>query len=686
MPRLDRVVPALYALTIFCGAFLVFLVEPIVAKALLPWFGGAASVWATCLMFFQVSLLLGYVYADQLVRRLAPRAQVIVQLLLVSGGAMLLPIIPSPRWKPFGTENPALLTLGALASTVGIPFVLMAATGPLVQVWYSRRYPHRSPYRLFALSNAASILALLLYPAALEPWIGTRSQSRLWSGAYLLWAVLMVVCATAASTRVDTHASVRQSRERADPDAAPPRAADHFKWIGLAALGSVLLVAVTNYMTRDIAAIPLLWVVPLVVYLLTFVIAFQEHRWLTPGALLGSGAAAPLLYAAFTAMSEYERIPLPIWVQLGTACLVLLSACLFCHGRIAQTKPAPRYLTRYYLMIALGGALGAMLVGLAAPALLPVDFDWQIAMALCAATVLGSAWRRGWGPALLSAGALSAVLYADTMVIRGFYADTVLTRRNFYGSLRLTEWDADAKGIERSLNNGITLHGTQYTAPDLVGRPTTYYGPTSGVGRALLRLQRLPGPHRIGVVGLGAGTLAAYGREGDLIRFYEINPAVVEIARREFSYVRDSAASVDIVPGDARLSLEREPPQHFDLLAVDAFTSDSIPVHLLTSEAIDVYLMHLQPDGVLAVHTTNRYVALTSVIERLTAAHGLEARLIEDRGEDTDLDAPNAWVLVARRVEYFDAAEIKTAAQPLHAGAARLWTDDYSNLLQSMLW
>jgi SAM-dependent methyltransferase len=674
---------AVFALTVFCGAFFLFLVEPIIAKELLPWFGGAANVWATCLVFFQLGLLLGYGYADVLAWRLSGRAQPLVLLILLAAAALTLPIVPAAHWKAAGPASPSLAVLGALATTVGLPYMLMAATSPLVQSWYARRFPERSPYRLFALSNLASMLALIVYPTVLEPWLGTRLQTYLWSAGYVLWAVLLLACA--ASVRGLPRTPTPPRVEAPDLSGSPVRS--YLEWLVLAALGSFLLVAVTNHMTRDVAAIPLLWVVPLAIYLLTFIVSFQRGRDWSPRVLLAAGGLALLVYAAYAAYTNWpgETDTTPtIGVQLACLAIILAAACLFCHGRLALTRPAPRELTRYYLVIALGGALGSTLIGLAAPALLRVDFDLEIGMLACAVVVLRHTRRQGRAALTLAAIMALAVLGAEWLVVREYYDETVLTRRNFYGTLRVQQWQAGKAGIGRSLSNGAILHGTQFSAPDAVRRPTEYYAPSSGVGLALQLLQRRPEAHRIGVIGLGVGTLAAYGRSGDVVRFYEINPAVLEIARHEFTYLKDSPARIEVALGDARLSMEREPAQRLDLLAVDAFSSDAIPVHLLTREAIAVYLRHLKPDGVLAIHTSNRYLDLPPVVARVGLTQGLVARLIEDDTSDQFV-TPSGWVLLARDASYFNSPEFADA-EVVAPVATRAWSDDFSGLLPVVRW
>jgi len=683
-------VSAVFGAVVFCGAFLLFLAEPIIAKELLPWFGGAANVWATCLVFFQIALLLGYGLADALAQRLTVRAQQLLLALAAAAGVLCLPLVPAAHWKPSGALAPVLGVLGALTTTVGLPYALMATTSPLIQSWYARSLPGRSPYRLFALSNLASMLALLCYPALLEPRLGTQLQARVWSVGYGLWALLLLLSAQLAArapitarapgaTQAPGAATLPAAQQLPAPAS---RAAQLGRWAAFAALGSFLLIAVTNHLTRDVAAIPLLWVLPLAVYLLTFIVSFQEPRWLGPWTLTGCALLALGIYGGltlYTALPHQDDVSLPVALQILLECVLLGTACFFCHGTLARSRPAPRYLTRFYLAISAGGALGSLVIGIAAPALLHVDFDLQFGMLALLIALLCCAGRSRmrW---LLAAGAAVLTVWAVRFEVRQFYDETVLARRNFYGALRVQQWDAGHQGLARSLSNGVILHGTQYFAPAVRRVPTEYYAACSGIGRALAALQKDPAPHRIGVIGLGVGTLAAYGRRGDVIRFYEINPAVLEIAHRQFSYLADSAARIELAMGDARLSLEREPAQGFDVLVVDAFSSDAIPVHLLTREALEVYLRHMKPAGVIAFHTSNRYVDLLPVVERLAETHTLTARLIEcDR--DDQLNTPSSWVLLSRNAGFFAAPEIKPVATPIRAGPGRVWSDDFSDLI-----
>ncbi len=664
----------LFALTIFCGSFLLFLVQPIIAKELLPQFGGSASVWLTCLVFFQSALLLGYAGADRFITAVPARRQLAFVAVLVLAALATLPIVPAVQGGL--ASNPALGVLATLTISVGLPYVLVSATTPVAQSWYSRTLPGRNPYGLFALSNLASLLALFGYPLILEPWVGTRWQAYGWSAAYLGWAALMVACAFAARAGVT-------ATEAPIADRAVPMACRYGEWLLLSGLGSWLLLALTRHLTRDVAAIPLLWILPLAVYLMTFIIAFSNMRWLSARLLTLCGVAALLLYATFTAWNSWPGAAndgLPIAAQIGVFCGVLAGTCLLCNGGLALARPPAAQLTRFYLTVSLGGAAGAVLVGLIAPAVLNVDFDLEIGMIACALLALWRIRRQHFALKLLTAATAAVVLAAAGLVVQQFYDGTVLARRNFYGTLRVFDWDEDGAGRARSLANGVIVHGTQYLAQALAHRPTEYYGDASGIGHAMAALRQDPAPRRIGVIGLGTGTMAAYGRTGDVMRFYEINPQVIDIAQHQFSFLRDSAARVEIALGDARLSLAAEAPERFDVLVIDAFTGDAIPVHLLTVEALELYLRHLQPHGIIAFHVSNLYLDLVPVVQRLAQARQLATRLVETDQED-DFNTASSWVLVSPDPKTLAVHEIAGVSQAVPANATRLWTDDFSDLL-----
>jgi SAM-dependent methyltransferase len=670
----------LYATTVFCSAFLLFLVQPIIAKQILPWFGGSATVWATCLVFFQTTLLVGYAYSDIVVRRLSSRAQVWVHLGLLAGSCLLLPIIPSAQWKPLGTENPSLLILGLLAATIGLPYLLLSTTSPLVQAWFARSFPGRSPYRLFALSNLASMLALLGYPFALEPRITTRVQSYGWSAAYVAFALL-----TAASAWF----SLRNPQPRVAAVGAgngpvlrtrepPPSFAQQFLWAALAGTGSFLLLAATNQICQNTASIPLLWILPLSVYLLTFILCFDSSRWYRREILLPMAAAA-LGVMGFTYADRGLAHNLEL--QIGVFTGGLFFACMFCHGELARLKPVPKYLTRFYLMVSLGGAVGSALVGLVAPVVLPAYFELGVGLIACAALIVLLTMHQHLVLRLLGAAALLFCVGASGWAVWDFYDSTMLATRNFYGVLRVQEWDKDSSNHHRSLIHGTILHGTQYVDPKLERKPTTYYTTTSGIGRAIESMHPSLKPLRVGVIGLGTGTIAAYGSKGDVYKFYDINPAVVGIAKRDFSYLGKSDATIEIALGDARLTLEREPPQRFDILAIDAFSSDSIPVHLITEEALAVYKRHVRPGGIIAFHVSNRFLNLAPVVKKIADAQNLNAVLVSDDGDD--LGSYSDWVLLSDRKETLEAAAIDEVAEAIDPPPDfPLWTDDFNNIVQ----
>lgn len=671
----------LSALTIFVSAFLLFLVQPIVAKQILPWFGGSAAVWTTCLVFFQTTLLLGYTYADFAVRRLARRTQIRLHVALLAASILVLPIIPGAFWKPAGDEDPVWLILGLLAATIGLPYFLLSTTSPLVQAWFAQRHPGRSPYRLFALSNLASMLALLGYPFLLEPWTTTRTQAWGWSAGYLLFVAL---CAAAAFASLRGHVSAPMVRAPAGAvvdDAPPPTLPRQLLWCALAATGSVLLLAVSNHITQNIASVPLLWIVPLALYLLTFILCFDGAGWYRREIFLGMLAGAVGVMAWTRADPDLTH---ELMIQIGVFCVGLFIACMFCHGELVRLKPAPRYLTRFYLMISLGGAGGSVIVGIVAPLVLPADFELGAALVACALLLL---WQVRREPPVFGVLALCALFVTIGCVIWGvgeFYRGTLVASRNFYGVLRVQDAGAGESDRRRQLIHGTILHGKQYLAPEFRRQATSYYTADSGIGRLIESLHPRHEPLKVGIVGLGAGTLATFGAKGDIYRFYDINPGVIDIAQQNFTYLQDSDATIELSLGDARLKLEREPAQQFDVLAIDAFSSDAIPVHLLTKEAVQIYLKHMKADGVIAFHVTNRYLELVPVVEGIAQELDLHALWIHDEGNDPLGNLSN-WVLLSTKPDRLSAPRLASAATPIVPRREwRVWTDDFNNLVQML--
>ena len=663
------------ALTVFLSAFLLFLVQPVLAKQVLPWFGGGALVWTLCMVFFQLVLLLGYAYAHALTRSRAPRAQALVHIALLAASLAFLPMVPSPSWKPAGGANPVTGILALLFATVGLPYFLLSATSPLVQAWRARERPGTSPYRLFALSNLASMVALLGYPFAIEPALASRMQSWTWSAGYALF----VACCAALAWRARAFPLAPTAGAADEP---APAARDWAMWIGLSALGSAMLLAVTNHLTQNIASIPLLWVFPLAIYLLTFILCFEGSDWYRPGLYLASLGWTLVAMAWFLAD---RRLQFDLVWQVAVFLVGLYFGCMFCHGELAARRPGPRHLTRFYLAVSFGGVVGGALVAIVAPVTLPGYLELDLALLALAALALALNIRRRW-PALLALGAVASFVAAAVGYhVFTFAEDTLHMERNYYGVLRVKEGQTDPADPDtryRSLVHGGILHGEQFLSPRYRHAATTYYQVSSGIGRTLLA--NMDRPIRVGVIGLGAGTLATYAKEGDTYRFYDINPAVERIARTYFTYLADASGRVDVVLGDARLSLEREPPQRFDVLAIDAFTGDAIPVHLLTVEAVAEYLRHMKPGGVIAFHVSNRFLDLKPVLLAIADYHHLEYAYVHETAKNT---TTSDWVLLTRDKTFLLRPAIVEATEPVAPEPSwRLWTDDYNNLLQVFRW
>ena len=666
----------LFAGTIFTSAFLLFLVQPLIAKQILPWFGGSAAVWSICMVFFQVVLLAGYAYSDAVTRRFTPKVQARLHVTLLLVSLAFLPIVTSARWKPVGSEDPTLWILGLLLGTIGLPYFLLSTTGPLVQSWLSRTPWGSQVYRYFSLSNLASLASLLSYPVLIEPHSSLLRQAQGWSWAYAAF-VLLCIGTTLHAARQGTAKAASVAAPESAP-ATPQRApglADYLLWLGLPALGSWLLLAITNHITQNVAAIPFLWVLPLSVYLLTFVLCFESDRWYRRAFFLPA-TAVMLVLCAFGLQADLGfnvKTALPLYV------VGLFVLCMFFHGEMARMRPAAHYLTRFYLMLSLGGAIGGISVGLIAPHVLPAYYELGVGLvlsALAGAAVLRDR-RLGWAGGIALAACCAWFL---VLQVRSDTSDARAMTRNFYGTLITLDTRRDRpEDNVRQMYHGSVKHGEQFLAPARRREPTSYYGATSGIGLAIAEAPQ--GPRRVGLIGLGAGTLAVYGRKGDVYRVYEINPQVFELADTEFSFLHDSPAKIERVLGDARLALEREEPQQFDVLAVDAFSGDSVPIHLITEEAMEVYLRHVKPDGVIAFHVTNRFLALAPVVVEIAKAQGLHAVLVHDDAEHNDALRRTDWVLVSRNPASLARESITRASVPVTPiEGLQAWTDDFNNL------
>ncbi len=698
----------LYAATIFLSAFLLFQVQPLIAKIILPWFGGSAAVWSAAMLFFQVSLLAGYAYAHWLTRKPA-RMQMRIHVALLGISCALLPILPAPYWKPSVAGDPTLRILMLLAATIGLPYFLLSSTSPLLQAWYVRRTGSGVPYRLFALSNFGSMLALVSFPFLVEPTLTSRVQAYSWSTVYVVFALLCVTAAWASRAEFagdsSDPASAADASAKAVPVTSPmvavaepepasrPTAGSMILWVSLAACASTLLVSSTNHLSQNVAPIPLLWVLPLAVYLLTFILAFESDRiyqrwiflpWLAPA----------LAWMAYSIYAEDGNFNIKYLIPIYAAGLFI--CCMMCHGELAKRKPAPQYLTMFYLMVSLGGAIGGAFVALIAPNLFRSFLELPIALVACGILAAIVLWDEeipklgNWPVRVLLA--IGVGVLAGWMVRKeiGEYKGYRLVTRNFYGVLHVRDDDATEAFPERTLLHGTINHGSQLLKPDERYITTSYYAESSGVGRAIRAFQDR-GPMRYGVVGLGAGVLSNYGRAGDYVRIYEINPLVKQISTStdgQFTFFTHSGADKAVVMGDARLSMERQladnDVQNFDVLAVDAFSSDAIPIHLLTREALGLYFKLLKPTGVLALHISNRYLNLEPVCSGGADFYHKFAMTVNDDASEASYLSSSTWVLLTENSSFFDAPSFSNADmhQAKTPAGFRPWTDDYSNLWQ----
>jgi hypothetical protein len=795
---------SIYAVSIFLSAFLLFLVQPMIGKYILPWFGSTPGLWTVCLLFFQVLLLLGYAYAHFIVSRLKPRGQALTHLAVLVFALLLLPITPSETLEPESGESPTLQILWVLLVTVGAPFLALSATGPLLQGWFARAHPGKSPYRLYALSNLGSLLALLCYPFIVERFVRLGQQTASWSVGFVVCAVSMAACAYSLWKVGAGPAPAKTAPEEIVPGGeAKPGFRSIALWVALAACGSGLLMATTNRLCLDVAVFPFLWVLPLSLYLVTFIVAFDHDR----------AYSRPLFVmllpiAVFLAIYGVLRgTNTGMFAQIAIGAFALFICCMCCHGELVRRKPHPRHLTLFYLAVSGGGALGGLFVAVIAPVIFNGLFEYNLLIAATYVLILSlvardlfqsgvlvsgrgalrigtwatwavflgcvvlftglfldrSAWPRrslddrswailqallqnsrfvvtvlpvillfgigGWrfwrrdflarwrSPQGLSILLLLASFAVSTVPVFGALTlDAVRNRsrvlardRNFYGMLTIREFRVREPAHDRTLINGRIYHGMQFQLPERRDWPTTYYGPRSGVGLAIRfhpHREKANRQFRIGVVGLGTGTLAAYGNAcvlaeydenapyvearprspGDYLAFYEINPLVIEWADRHFTFLKDArarGAEISIFPGDARIVMERQirtgHPERFDVLVIDAFSGDAIPVHLLTSECLKVYEAHMAEDGILAVHITNRHFELAPVARRLAMAAGFTAvptRNPRDRAAGVD---SSDWVLLTRNTDFLHDEGVRkaTVEWPL---TGPLWTDDFSSI------
>lgn len=715
----------LYASAIFASAFLIFLVQPMVGKRILPWFGGVPAVWTLCLAFYQTTLFLGYAYAHLVIRFVRPGLQLALHALAVGAAIASLPVLPEAPPDSLIDTDPTMAVLRLLTSNVAMPFLVLASTGPLVQVWFARAHPSLSPYPLYAVSNLGSFLALFVFPFVLEPRLSLSETGRLWTWGFVATGLAVLACALPTTGKRGAGAAPTIARSpatsAADAQDDPPGAlgADSqgadggvvrsLLWLGLSGSAVIVLMGVTNKLCLDVASIPFLWIAPLATYLVTFILCFSSER---------AYRRVPFVTAAVASFGitlAIEPGELVVY-QVLAYCVLLFSTCMCLHGELYRARPAARSLTRFYLFVSGGGALGGLLVGIVSPLVFDDYYELQtgliasasMLLAVCASDPNSLLRWDGWGGrwrivaplVLIACGAVGWVeLRPDPLVIH--------KERSFFGVLAVHELP-DAMGGRRTLTNGTTVHGLQFQSKSARRLPTSYYGRATGLGLAITSRSRKLGS-RIGVIGLGVGTLAAYGREGDRMRFYEIDPVVTKLAGPGgyFTFVEDSKADVEFVLGDARLSIEAEQErsgsQEFDLLILDAFSSDAIPIHLLTREAFEGYFRALARDGLMAVHVSNRHFQLMGLVARMAAEFGAHSLQVRTRPAPDLQSGLSDWVLIMRdsddltrllmRIEKrHRALDLPPGSIILRRGseanldAFPLWTDDYSDLLRVIRW
>ncbi len=728
-----------YTVTIFLSAFLLFQVQPIIARFIVPWFGGTASVWNTCMLFFQIILLLGYCYSHLSIRFLKPKQQWMVHVVLLAISACFLPVKPAEMFKPDGSENATWAILFLLAVTIGLPFFMLSTTGPLIQAWQSRTHRSFPTYLLFALSNFGSLLALLGYPFLVEPYFRLGDQSTVWSVGYILFAGLCSYSGWQAfrtkpeeEQQPDTVVDKAAQMVEAEAKANPPGIGICLIWILLSLFPSAMLLATTNHMCQEVASVPFLWVLPLSLYLITFIVCFAvPYAYLRPIFL-------PLMLISLFLASVLIRagVELPLPLQVAGYSTILLACCMSCHGEMAAIKPHTSHLTLFYLMVSIGGALGGVFVVIVAPLLFVGYYEFYIALIMCGAFSLlvflvSYGYRAfftndsdsGKNEAQISRARtirMVTLILAFPIAIPAFTLGVMSLRtafveeelatddpvrekilhrsRNSYGTLKVTSWwSADGETEHsRYLYNGRIKHGNQYVDSRWSRDPVSYYGPDSGVGVAVQHQRNIAPENekslKIGVVGLGTGTIATWAESGDNVVFYEINPQVVEVAKRHFSYLDECPANQDVILGDARIQLERQlkdsGPQKFDVLAIDAFSSDAIPIHLLTTECFELYLKHLDKGGVLAIHISNRYLNLEPICYNLAEKFKWKSFLIENYDDDDNMVDAATWVLVTKNakveellLDYDQSTDWDTAKTYWKEKMKdAIWTDDFATL------
>ena len=704
------------AIAILLSAFLVFQIQPVFSKMILPWFGGGPAVWTACLMFFQLTLLAGYAYAFSINRLLPIKGQAIAHLALVLASFLFLPIIPADSAKPSDGAFPILRILWVLISSIGLPYFLLSSTSPLFQAWYTAKLPGRIPYRLYALSNLGSLVALLSFPFIIEPMMNSTLQAYAWSVGFITFGVFtglltIVIFRTNNDALIPVPEALLSANE--DSNGSKVTLKNWLAWIFLAAIGSFTLLSISNHLSQELTVSPLMWVLPLSLYLITFIVNFDRPQWYNRQAwaiasLVGIFAFASLKNAKLNdrldALFSNLRIELSVGdyeydviVQSSFSLASLFLICMIAHGELVRIKPVANRLTSFYMAMSTGGAIGGLTVAIFCPYLFTTFFETPLSLIIGLGLALWIIWQAGFHkpvPAFIgtSIAVIAIGIYLSITILKcdwnGVNDNTLIKYRNFYGALRVdieNSGNSELRGFR--LYHGNTFHGFQFTDPEKRKYPTTYYALNSGLGAAFKHLQKNNKSLRIGIVGLGTGTTAIYGRKNDYFHFYEINPDVIKIAENTFSYLDICKAKVETTLADARIAMEREQNQKYNLIVLDAFSGDGIPAHLLTVEAFDVYKKHLTPQGIVAVHISNRYLNLFPVVAGTAGHHNFEMVYIEHLPNDSGREeASSDWILLTNNQDFIEDKEVQELSQdPRQWYRSPIkWTDQYSNLIEVM--
>lgn len=744
--NLSLLLQVLFGVTLFTSASLLFVVQPMAAKMLLPLLGGAPSVWTTCMVFFQTALLGGYLYAHVSSTYLSLRNQTLLHASLLLLSAFCVPLGVSDQWSALASLPPIVGVLGVLALSVGIPFFTLSASAPLLQNWFSKTADSsaENPYFLYSASNLGSLVVLIAYPTVLEPWLGLLWQTQTWSLGFGILAALVGTCTTLLRVSREANGLTMTDRTpveaRAADEEEAPGIAEKARWIGYALIPSSLMLGVTTYFTMDIATIPLLWIAPLALYLVSFIIVFS--RWTER--MQGACNAATAIAVVALLFTVFVKPEMSVVGTLATHLVTFFLVTLAMHGQLSLSRPAASHLTHFYLWMSFGGMLGGVFNAIVAPLVFKTSIEYNLVLAASSALLAfgttGPLFGRRWAGicadavygalvALLSywlvaqwsktrvgfetlfeifgSDAYSVVPYfiygipAGLSLVAAWYRrrlafrssvlafgligilvprneqNVVFRERSFFGVLKVSD---DTSWGVRYLTNGTTLHGEQWLDPHYRHEPLTYYHRLGPVGEIFSVFENEE-PRPLAFIGLGTGSLASYARRGQDVTFYEIDEAVVNIAKKYFSYLDDCLGNLNIVLGDARLKLEEAPDRHFGLVFVDAFSSDSIPVHLLTKEALELYFRKLRPDGVLAVHISNRYLDLEPIVGRLAMELDVKAYVANDGKDDAVGKTASTWVVLARSKSHLRGLAGRPRWFPLEGYSwTRPWTDDYTSL------